>query len=141
VAVALATALLGVGAARLRPVAGRVVRHVDPGESDARAGDRRADGVQEVSIQTQDDCVFTPNRFSAKRGTNRLTVTNVGTHISHSFRFTPGQGPEPIPQQILPLTAGQKQTIQFTVIRPRTDQFECTFHVDLGQMGTMTVGG
>jgi plastocyanin len=98
-------------------------------------------GVQEVTLQTQDDYVFTPTSFTVKPGAVRLTVTNVGRQLSHNFRFTPGRGPAPIGAQILLLVSGQKQTISFTVTTPGSYQFECSFHADLGQLGTMTVAG
>jgi len=98
-------------------------------------------GVQEVTLQTQDDYVFTPSAFTVKPGEVRLTVTNVGRQLSHSFRFTHGKGPAPIGRQILLLPSGQKQTISFTVTTPGTYRFECSFHADLGQLGTMTVTG
>jgi plastocyanin len=142
VAAALVAAVLGVGAlagCRASPAASSATS--TPASPTLGRVTVAPDGVQDVTIQTQDNYVFTPDHFSVKPGTIRLTVVNVGTQISHSFRFTPGKGPEPIPQQILLLTAGQKQTIQFTVTRPGTYQFECAFHVDLGQVGTMTVGG
>jgi plastocyanin len=99
------------------------------------------DGVQQVTLQTQDDYVFTPNRFTVHPGPVRLTVANVGHELTHNFRFTPGGGPSPIGAQILLLASGQRQTIDFTVTAPGSYRYECSFHVDLGQVGTMTVGG
>jgi plastocyanin len=98
-------------------------------------------GVQQVTIQTQDDYVFTPTHFTVHTGEVRLTVTNVGHQLSHNFRFTPGKGPAPIDAQILLLSSGQQKTLDFTVSTPGSYQFECSFHVDLGQVGTMTVTG
>ena len=98
-------------------------------------------GVQEVTLQTEDDYRFTPDHFTVHPGEVRLTVTNVGSQLSHNFRFTPGQGPAPITAQILLLTSGQKKTIDFTVTAPGDYPFECSFHADLGQAGTMTVSG
>jgi plastocyanin len=100
-----------------------------------------ADGVQQVTLQTQDDYRFTPDHFTVKPGKVRLTVTNVGTQLTHNFRFSPGKGPAAIGAQILLLTSGQSKTIDFTVTTPGTYQFECSFHVDLGQVGDMTVAG
>jgi plastocyanin len=100
-----------------------------------------ADGVQQVTIQTEDDYVFTPNRFTVHPGEVKLTVTNVGHELTHNFRFTPGGGPQAIGAQILLLTSGQRQTVDFTVTTPGAYRFECSFHADLGQVGTMTVSG
>jgi plastocyanin len=99
------------------------------------------DGVQQVTLQTQDDYVFTPNRFTVHPGRVRLTVTNVGRELTHNFRFTPGGGPQAIGAQILLLAGGQRQTIDFTVTTPGSYRYECSFHADLGQVGTMTVSG
>jgi plastocyanin len=111
---------------------------VDPSLGKVTTG---PDGVQQVTLQTQDDYVFAPNHFSVHPGKVALTVTNVGHELSHNFRFTPGGGPQQIGAQILLLTSGQKQTIDFTVTTPGSYRFECSFHADLGQVGTMTVGG
>ena len=100
-----------------------------------------SDGVQEVTLQTQDDFRFTPDHFTVAPGKVRLTVTNVGKQLTHNFRFTPGKGPAPITAEIPLLTAGQKETIEFTVTTPGDYGFECSFHVQLHQVGTMTVRG
>ena len=55
-----------------------------------------ADGVQEITLQTQDDYVFTPDHFTVDPGTVRLTVVNVAEQLTHNFRFTPDAGPEAI---------------------------------------------
>jgi plastocyanin len=99
------------------------------------------DGVQAVTIQTQDDYAFTPDRFTVKPGRVRLTVVNVATQLTHNFRFSPGKGPEAIPGGISLLAPGSRKTIEFTVRKPGDHPFECSFHTQLGQMGTMTVSG
>jgi plastocyanin len=99
------------------------------------------DGVQEVSLQTQDDYVFTPDAFTVKPGKVRLTVTNVARELSHNFRFTPGRGPETVSAEIPLLAPGDSKTIEFTVTVPGEHPFECSFHTQLGQVGTMTVSG
>jgi plastocyanin len=99
------------------------------------------DGVQQVTIQTEDDYVFTPSSFTVHPGQVRLTVTNAAKQLTHNFRFTPGKGPEDIAAQITLLAPGQSQTIAFTVTQPGAYQFQCSFHVQLGQVGTMTVSG
>ena len=98
-------------------------------------------GVQEVTIETGDNYVFTPDHFTVHTGEVRLTVTNVGHDYSHDFLFTPGKGPAPIPAQIPLLASGQQKTIDFTLTKPGDYPFQCSFHVDLGQVGTMTVTG
>jgi plastocyanin len=99
------------------------------------------DGVQEVTIQTQDDYLFTPDRFTVAPGKVRLTVVNEAEQMTHNFRFTPGQGPEPIEEEITLLPPGEEKTIEFEVSVPGDHPFVCTFHTQLGQVGTMTVSG
>lgn len=99
------------------------------------------DGVQQVSIQTQDDYVFTPKQFTVKPGRVRLTVVNTAKQLTHNFRFTPGKGPAAIPEGISLLAPGDRKTIEFTVTKPGAYPFECSFHSQLGQVGTMTVSG
>ena len=100
-----------------------------------------ADGVQEITLQTQDDYVFTPDTFTVEPGAVRLTVVNVAKDLTHNFRFTPGEGPAPIGSEIPLLTAGQEVTIEFQVTEPGDYPFECSFHIQLDQVGTMTVRG
>ncbi len=98
-----------------------------------------ADGVQEITLQTQDDYVFTPARFTVAPGKVRLTVVNVAEQMTHNLKFDEGKGPEPIDAGIDFLGPGQEKTIDFEVSVPGDHPFSCTFHVQLGQVGTMTV--
>ena len=106
-----------------------------------------ADGVQEITLQTQDDYEFLPDRFTVAPGQVRLTVLNVAEDLTHNFRFTPGAGPEPIGEEIRLLPpAGRggeppSETIEFAVEEPGEHRFECSFHTRLDQVGTMTVEG
>lgn len=100
-----------------------------------------ADGAQEITLQTQDDYLFLPDSFTVEPGTVRLTLINVGEQMVHNFRFMPDEGPEDIGTQIDLLAAGQEMTIEFEVTEPGEYPFECTFHVQLDQVGTMTVTG
>jgi plastocyanin len=98
------------------------------------------DGVQEVTLQTQDDFVFTPDTFTVDPGRVRLTVVNVAEEMTHNLEFT-GEGPEEIAEGISLLAPGDEKTIEFEVAVPGDHPFACTFHVQLGQVGTMTVRG
>ena len=121
----------------------------DPSTSDASPStapglgtvSEAADGVQEITLQTQDDYVFTPDSFTVEPGTVRLTVVNVAKEMVHDLRFTPGKGPEPITAEIDLLVPGQEMTIEFEVREPGDHEFVCTFHTQLKQIGTMTVSG
>jgi plastocyanin len=112
-----------------------------PAEPQAGVGEvtTGADGVQEITLQTQDDYVFTPDSFTVQPGQVRLTVTNVGKQMVHNFRFTPDTGPVPIEAQIDILPAGEEETVEFEVAEPGEYPFECSFHIQLDQVGTMTV--
>jgi plastocyanin len=99
------------------------------------------DGVQEITLQTQDDYVFTPDHFTVAPGQVRLTVVNIARQTTHNFRFTPGGGPATIEPEISLLAPGQKETIDFDVPAAGDYRFECSFHTQLGQVGTMTVSG
>lgn len=99
------------------------------------------DGVQEITLQTQDDYVFTPDHFTVEPGKVRLTVVNVAKQATHSFAFTPDTGPARIDASISLLAPGDEKTIEFDAVTPGDYPFECSFHVQLGQVGTMTVGG
>ena len=97
-----------------------------------------ADGVQEITLQTQDDYVFTPARFTVDPGPVRLTVVNVAEQMTHNLKFT---GPDEISEGISILAPGEEKTIEFEVTAPGDHPFECSFHAQLGQVGTMTVRG
>jgi plastocyanin len=99
------------------------------------------DGVQEITLQTQDDYVFTPDHFTVAPGKVRLTVTNVAKQATHAFDFPPDKGPARIDASIPLLGPGEKKTIAFDVETPGDYPFQCSFHVQLGQVGTMTVRG
>ncbi|HYH24713.1 MAG TPA: plastocyanin/azurin family copper-binding protein [Blastococcus sp.] len=98
-----------------------------------------ADGVQEVTLQTQDDYVFTPDTFAVAPGRVRLTVVNAGEQMPHNLEFTDEELPQPIEDDITMIAAGEEATIEFEVTTPGDYPFACTFHVQLGQVGTMTV--
>ena len=99
------------------------------------------DGVQEVTIQTPDDYVFVPEAFSVDPGRVRLTVTSTAEQMTHNLRFRPGAGPEEISEEIPLLAPGESRTIEFEVAAPGDHPFDCTFHIQLGQSGVMTVRG
>ncbi|MGK5110547.1 MULTISPECIES: plastocyanin/azurin family copper-binding protein [unclassified Geodermatophilus] len=100
-----------------------------------------ADGVQEVTLRTQDDYVFVPATFTVAPGRVRLTVENAAEQMVHNLRFRPEALPQPIAEEIPLLQPGESRTIEFDVGAPGDYLFDCTFHLQLGQTGTMTVQG
>lgn len=100
-----------------------------------------ADGVQEITVQTQDDYTFVPDTFTVAPGTVRLTLVNVAEEMTHNLEFDEGEGPEPVDAGIDFLGPRDEETIEFEVTEPGDHPFACTFHLQLGQTGTMTVRG
>jgi plastocyanin len=99
------------------------------------------DGVQEITVQTQDDYLFVPDSFTVDPGKVRLTVVNVAKEMTHNLEFTEDETPAPIDAGVSLLAPGQEMTIDFEVAEPGDYPFACTFHLQLGQVGTMTVRG
>ena len=108
---------------------------------DVGAVSTAADGLQEITLETGDDYVFTPATFSVAPGQVRLTVRNVAEQMVHNFEFSAGQGPAAIVEKIPILAPGDVETIEFAVTAPGDHRFECSFHLAQGQVGTMTVQG
>ncbi len=100
-----------------------------------------SDGVQEITLRTQDDYVFAPATFTVAPGRVRLTVENVAEQMVHNLRVRPEAVPQPIAEEIPLLQPGESRTIEFDVAAPGDYLFDCTFHLQLGQTGTMTVQG
>ncbi len=100
-----------------------------------------SDGVQEITLETGDDYVFTPATFTVAPGQVRLTVRNTAEQMTHNFEFSAGTGPATITERIPILAPGESKTIEFTATAPGDYPFECSFHTQLGQVGTMTVRG
>ncbi|RBY80513.1 plastocyanin/azurin family copper-binding protein [Blastococcus sp. TF02A-26] len=111
---------------------------VDPSLGTVTTG---PDGVQEVTIETPDDYVFVPDSFEVAPGPVRLTVRSTAEQMVHNFRFTPGQGPAEIEEDIPLLEPGESATIEFEATTVGDYGFDCSFHLQLGQVGTMTVTG
>ena len=99
-----------------------------------------ADGVQEITVQTQDDYTFVPDAFTVAPGKVRLTVVNTAEQMTHNLEFD-DEGPSAIDAGIDFLAPQQEMTIEFEVTEPGDYPFACTFHVQVGQTGTMTVSG
>ena len=97
------------------------------------------DGTQEITLVVRDDYVFRPDHFAVTPGRVRLTLTSEAEQLVHNIRFTPGAGPTEIAEEIPVLGPGRSDTMEFDVDQPGDYQYECSFHVALGQIGTMTV--
>ena len=124
------------GCSNSQPVLPEVTRATS---ADAGVVQTAPDGVQEITLETGDDYAFTPATFTVAPGPVRLTVRNTATQLTHNFLFTKGKGPVDVVEQIPFLGPGDSKTIEFTAGAPGDYPFECSFHLALGQVGTMTV--
>lgn len=97
------------------------------------------DGVQEVSVLVRDDYEFYPAAFTVQPGRVRLSLISEAKDMTHNFRFTPGAGPVEIAEAVPIVAPGQRDSVEFAVTELGDYRYECSFHVALGQIGTMTV--
>lgn len=136
----LLTGLSGAGGLALVACGG----NADPPQSTAPVDDGGTvslapDGTQEITLLVQDDYAFGPAAFTVTTGRVRLTLTSRAEQLTHNIRFTPGAGPAAIAEEIPIVAPGDSQTMEFAVDQPGDYQYECSFHVALDQIGTMTV--
>lgn len=92
------------------------------------------DGVQAVTLVTDNAFHFVPSRFHVVPGPVRITVQNP-SGVVHSLTFDEGGPTEEIPL----VKSGESQSIDVTVSTPGEYAFVCTFHTALGQRGVMIV--
>jgi plastocyanin len=98
-----------------------------------------ADGVQELTVQVDDDYEFAPAVVTVAPGQVRLTVHSIADDLTHGFRFTRDANPQEISEEISLVGPGQTRTVEFQVNEPGDYQFECSFHIGMGHIGVMTV--
>ena len=92
------------------------------------------DGAQSVEVDAGDDFRFHPSVINAKPGPVQLTLKNVGKGAPHTW-----QAPQ-LPAASVPLTtAGQSNSVRFTIGRPGDYQFLCSIHQAQGQVGRLVV--
>ena len=136
----LLTGLSGAGALALAACGGEAESPSQPASpDDAGVVSVAPDGTQAITMLVQDDYEFRPAAFTVTAGRVRLTLTSQAEQLTHNIRFTPGTGPAEIAEEIPIVAPGDSETIEFAVDRPGDYQYECSFHVALGQIGTMTV--
>ena len=138
----LLTALAGAGAMVLSACGSDPDESSDDAPADVAADGTVSiapDGTQEVTVLVRDDYDFYPAAFTVTAGRVRLSLISEAKELTHNFRFTPGVGPAEIAEEIPILAPGESDTMEFPVDQLGDYQFECSFHVALGQIGTMTV--
>lgn len=133
--------LAGIGAAALSACGGDPEAPPDDGQREGTGGavSVAPDGTQEITLLVRDDYEFYPAAFTVSVGQVRLTLSSEAKELTHNFRFTPGAGPSEIDEEIPIVAPGDSDTIEFAVEQPGDYRYECSFHVALGQIGTMTV--
>ena len=78
------------------------------------------DGAQEITLQVQDDYVFTPDHFTVDPGTVRLTVVSVAEQMTHNFTFTPDPVPRRSNRRSRSSRPGRRRPSTSTSRRPAT---------------------
>ena len=92
------------------------------------------DGTQSVEVDAGDDFRFHPSVVNAEPGPVRLTLKHVGKGAPHTWR-----APQ-LPGASVPLTtAGQSNSVRFTIGRPGDYRFLCSIHEAQGQVGRLVV--
>ena len=92
------------------------------------------DGSQSVEVDSGDDFRFHPSMINAAPGPVQLTLKNVGKGAPHTW-----EAPQ-LPGASAPLTtAGQSNSVRFTIGRPGDYRFICTIHEAQGQVGRLVV--
>ena len=92
------------------------------------------DGIQSVEVDAGDDFRFHPSVIKAQSGPVRVTLENVGKGTPHTWL-----APQ-LPGASVPLTtAGQRNSVRFTIGRPGDYRFLCSIHEAQGQVGRLVV--
>jgi plastocyanin len=92
------------------------------------------DGVQSVVVDAGDDFRFHPSVINARPGPVALTLKHVGKGAPHTWQAAQ------LPGASVPLTtAGQTNSIRFTIGHPGDYRFICSIHVAQGQVGRLVV--
>jgi plastocyanin len=91
-------------------------------------------GTQSVEVDAGDDFRFHPSVINAQPGPVRLTLKHVGKGAPHNWQAAQ------LPGAQVPLTtAGQSNSVSFTIGRPGDYRFVCSIHESQGQVGRLVV--
>lgn len=92
------------------------------------------DGVQQVTITTDQHYRFTPSVITVHPGKVKITLSHTGTGAPHDWSLNG------FPADNVPLvTPGESKSVEFTAPSPGRYTFVCTIHVAQGQTGTLVV--
>lgn len=93
-----------------------------------------ADGTQSVEVDAGDDFRFRPSLINARPGPVQLTLKHVGKGAPHNWQAAQLSGAS------VPLTtAGQSNSVRFSIGRPGDYRFICSIHENQGQVGRLVV--
>jgi plastocyanin len=93
-----------------------------------------ADGTQTVEVDAGDDFRFHPSLINAAPGPVQLTLKHVGKGAPHNWQAAQ------LPGASVPLTtAGQSNSVRFSIGRPGDYRFICSIHETQGQVGRLVV--
>jgi plastocyanin len=91
-------------------------------------------GAQSVEVDAGDDFRFHPSVINAAPGPVALTLKHVGKGAPHTWQAAQ------LPGATVPLTtAGQSNSVRFTIGRPGDYRFVCSIHEAQGQVGRLVV--
>jgi len=93
-----------------------------------------ADGLQQVTITTDQSYRFSPSTITVHPGKVRIVLRHTGSGAPHDWQLLN------FPADYVPLvTPGQQKSVEFTAPAPGKYTFVCTIHVAQGQTGTLIV--
>ncbi len=90
------------------------------------------DGVQTVTIETDDGLRFRPSVVQARPGKVAIRLHD-GGDTPHNLQFGDRPG-------IANVAGGQTREATFTLTSPGTYRFVCTYHERLGMTGALVIG-
>lgn len=92
------------------------------------------DGVQDITITTDQNYRFDPSTITVHPGKVRITLSHTGTGAPHDWSLNG------FPDDNVPLVSpGQSKSIEFIAPSPGKYTFVCTIHIAQGQTGTLVV--
>jgi plastocyanin len=107
-----------------------IEREPHPGITTASA----VNGVQAITIVTDDKYRFTPSTITVRPGKVTITLEHRGTGAPHDWQLLG------FPADYVPvISGGQSRSVTFQAPGPGSYSFVCTIHANRGQTGTLVV--
>ncbi|MEO6703303.1 MAG: cupredoxin domain-containing protein [Jatrophihabitantaceae bacterium] len=92
------------------------------------------DGVQQVTITTDQSYRFSPSTITVHPGKVKITLSHTGTGAPHDWSLSGFPA-----DNVGLVTPGQTKSVEFTAPAPGRYTFVCTIHIAQGQTGTLVV--